>query len=183
MYALQENPMPTTVVLSDALVKKMQTVAVPLQDTHMTVIERAVDALIEKTFGAGGPKAAPVPVAPAPADGNVVYPADAAPDLAFTKPLSITLDGEALPRNELYWNPLLFRVIGVAAKKMEKHALRQAIIVNQAEGKEEQNGFIYIPEAKLSVQGANANDTWKATIHLIKAAGLSVDVVFRWATK
>jgi hypothetical protein len=30
------------------------------------------------------------------------------------------------------------------------------------------------------VQGADANYAWKATIHLIKAAGMKVDVTFRW---
>jgi hypothetical protein len=181
MYAIQETAMPITLVLPDALVKKMQTVAVPLQDTHLTVIDRAIDALIEKMSGTGAPNT--VAASAAVADGNVVYPADAPPSLKFTKPLAIKLEGEALPKNELYWNLLLFRVIRIAAKKMEKQALRQAILVNQVEGKNEANGYRYISEAKLSVQGSEAKNAWKATIHLIKAAALSVDVVFQWENK
>ncbi len=180
MQSLQEILMPTTVVLPDALVTKMQRVAVPLKDTHITVIDRAVDALIEKTLGADGPKTSAT-TKPA-ADGSTLYPADAPPSLTFTKPLAITLAGTALPKNELYWNLLLFRVISAAAKKMDKQALRQAILVNKVEGKSEGSGFRYIPDALLSVQGADANNAWKATIHLIKAAGLTVDVTFRWDT-
>jgi hypothetical protein len=182
MYALQENPMPTTVVLPDPLLTKMQSVAVPFKDTPLTVLERAVDALIEKMQGSGGPQLTAV-AAPAGSDGSVVYPAEAPPSLRFTKPLAITLEGKPLPKNELYWNLLLFRVISLAAVKMDKQALRDALLVNYLEGKIEANGYRYIPEGKLSVQGADAINAWKATVLLVKAAGLKVDVMFRWGTQ
>lgn len=182
MYVLQENPMPTTVVLPDLLVTKMQSVAVPFKDTPLTVIERAVDTLIEKMQGSGGPQHTAVAAA-AGSDGSVVYPAEAPPSLTFTKPLAITLAGKPLPKNELYWNLLLFRVISLAAAKMDKQAFRQALLVNYMEGKNEENGFRYIPEGKLSVQGSDANNAWKATVHLVKAAGFKVDVMFRWGTQ
>jgi hypothetical protein len=171
--------MPITVVLSDALEKKMQTVAIPLKDTYVTVIERAVDALIEKVHGPQ-PSAQPVIAEPS---GSAVYAADAAPSLTFTKPSEITLDGKPLPKQALYWNPLLFKVVSLAATKLNPLQLRQALLVNYVEGKNENSGFRYISEAGLSVQGADANDAWKATIHLVKAAGLKIDVVFRWETK
>ena len=44
-------------------------------------------------------------------------------------------------------------------------------------------GYRYIPEAGLSVQGQDANAAWRAAIHLIKAANMSVDVLFRWEDK
>lgn len=177
MYATQEIAMPTTVVLPDALMKKMQTVAVPFQDTPLTVLERAVEALIEKTNGAGGH----VATTPATAsDGKVVYPADAPPNLRFTKPLSITLQGDSLPKNHLYWNPLLIAAVRLAAKKIEKQALWQAILVNKKDGKHEDNGYHYIEGADLSVQGCESKGAWKATVHVAKAAGLSVDVTFQW---
>ncbi|WP_370102706.1 T4SS efffector SepA family protein [Bradyrhizobium yuanmingense] len=170
--------MPATVVLPDQLVKKMQAVAIPLQDTYVTVIERAIDALIQQTQGSPDEAAT---AAAAPLSGGVgSYPADTPPSLTFTKPTAITLEGNDLPKNELFWNLLLFRVIALAATKMEERALRQALIVNTRPGKNEGNGFRYIPEAKMSVQGGDANLAWKATLHLAKAAGLSVDVTFRW---
>jgi hypothetical protein len=177
MYALQEIAMPATVVLPDQLVKKMQAIAIPLQDTYVTVIERAIDVLIEQTKGSPNEAATAV----APLSGGVgSYPADTPPSLTFTKPTAITVQGNDLPKNELFWNLLLFRVIALAATKMDERAFRQALIVNTRPGKDEGNGFRYVPEAKLSVQGGDANFAWRATLHLAKAAGLSVDVTFRW---
>jgi hypothetical protein len=181
MYALQENSMPTNVVLPDPLVAKMQTVAVPFKDTPLSVIERAVDALIEKMHGSGGTQYRTA--TPGPSDGSVVYPAEAPPSLKFTKPLAITLEGKALPKNELYWNLLLFRVISLSAVKMDKQALRDALLVNYLDGKIEGSGYRYIPEGKLSVQGSDAINAWNATVFLVKAAGLKVDVMFRWGTQ
>ncbi len=149
----------------------------------MTLIERAVDALIEKTVGGDIPASVKLGTPTATSEGNVVYPPETPPSLTFTKPLAITLEGEPLPKSDLYRNPLLFRVIGLAAKKMEKKALQHAILVNQVEGVHLENGFHYIPEAELSVHGADSNNAWKATIYLIKAAALNVDVIFRWDTK
>jgi len=177
MYDVQETIMPTTVVLPDQLVKKMQAVAIPLQDTYLSVIERGVDVLIEQMQGSAEPPAA------TSSTGTVSYPADAPPSLTFSKPTAITLEGEQLPKNELYWNLLLFRVIALAATKMDEKAFRQALLVNSEQGKHEDNGYRYIPAAKLSVQGGDANLAWKATLHLVKAAGLAVDVDFRWAIK
>src|SRR5437660_113344 len=132
MQTLQEILMPTSVTLPDALVKKMQTVAVPLQDTHVSVIERGIDALIEKMSGSTKvPPDAFAAAKPSVAtDGHVMYSADAPPSLTFTKPLAIVLDGDALPKNELYWNLLLFRVVAKAAKKLDKAALQKALLVN-----------------------------------------------------
>jgi hypothetical protein len=114
---------------------------------------------------------------------TVTYPAAAPPSLKFTKPLSIKLEGETLPKQKLYWNLLLFEVIDRAAAKMDKLALRHAILVNKKEKKYVLDGYRYIENAGLSVQGSEAKNAWKATIHLIKAAGLSVEVDFQWETK
>lgn len=170
--------MPTTVVLPDELTKKMQSVAIPLQDTFVSVIDRAVDALIEKQHGSKG-AAQPATVQ---TSGTVPYPPDAPPSLTFTKPIAVTLEGEVVPKQELYWNPLLFKVVGLAASKLKGPQLRQALLVNNVEGENLSSGFRYIPEAGVSVQGADANNAWKATMHLIKMAHLNIDVTFRWDT-
>ena len=172
--------MPTTVVLSDQLVKKMQAVAIPLQDTYVTVIERAIDALIKQTQAL--PHEASTAVAGPVSGGIGSYSADAPPSLTFTKPTAITLAGNDLPKNDLYWNPLLFRVIALAATKMEQQAFQQALIVDTLPGKNEEKGFRYIPEAKMSVRGGEANFAWKAALRLAKAAGLSLDVTFLWGS-
>ena len=172
--------MPVTVVLSDAIARKMQSVATPLVDTYESVIDRAVDALIEKNGKIAG---AAVTTGTPTSAGVIAYPMEAPPSLTFSKPTAITLNGQQLDKDELYWNLLLFKVIAIAATKLLPHQLRQALLVNYREGQDERSGFRYIPEAKVSVQGADANGAWKATSHLIRSAQLQVDVVFRWDVK
>jgi len=180
METTQESIVPVTVILSDEIAKKMQSVATPLVDTYESVIEKAIEALIEKVHGTSQAAQA---VATEGTPWILPYAADAAPNLTFTKPTSIMLEGQLLPKGELYWNPFLFKVIGVAAKKLRAEQLRQALLLNFKEGNTEGSGFQYIPDADLSAQGGDANNAWKATIHLIKCAQLKVDVVFRWDVK
>ena len=111
------------------------------------------------------------------------YPPDAPPSLTFTRPMTITLDGEPMGKQDLFWNLFLFKVIAKAASVLKGPQLRQALLVNFVEGENTVAGYRYIPEAGLSVQGADANYAWKATIHLIKATGMKVDVTFRWDSK
>ena len=178
MYAIQENSMPVTVTLTDTLLKKMESVAIPFVDTtHVGLIERAIDALAESKKG---PVSASVAET---ATNNGVYPADNPPSLSFSKPTAISVEGTHLNKKELYWNLLLFRMITLAAAKLDQQQLKQTLIVNWQPDKYEEDGYRFIPEAKLSVQGADANRAWMATYRLAQAAGLAVDVTFRWANK
>ena len=44
-------------------------------------------------------------------------------------------------------------------------------------------GYRFIKEAGLSVQGQAANPAWKTIYHLVRTLGLSLDVVFIWEDK
>ena len=179
MQTLQETIMPLTVIIPDALLKKLQSVAIPLVDTPLTVIERGVDALIK----VGGANVVPSAGISVPNVSAMPYPADAPPSLTFTRPISISLNGKPVEKEELYWNLFLFKVVAAAATKLKGPQLQQALLVNFVAGKHEVSGYRFIPEAALSVQGADANAAWKATIHLIKATHMKVDVTFRWDSK
>ncbi|WP_461329994.1 T4SS efffector SepA family protein [Bradyrhizobium diazoefficiens] len=164
--------------LSDQFVKKMQSVAVPFVDTPLDVLERGIDLLIQQANSG-----LPAPSIPVSTSGTALHAADNPPSLTFSKPTAITLEGEQLPKKQLYWNLLLFRVIALAAPKMEKQELLHALLVNHRPDKYEEDGYRWIEEAKLSVQGSDANAAWKATLRVVEAAGLAVDVTFRWANK
>ena len=75
-------------------------------------------------------------------------------------------------------------VARAAATLNSPEKLKQIILVNYIEGEgPKDKGYRYIPEAKLSVQLQAANATWKATIHIIKALHMNIDVVFMWENK
>ena len=103
----------------------------------------------------------------------------------FTRPLSIKLDGKAYEKKDLYWNALLFDVVAKAATKLKsKDKLKQVILVNYLDGEgPHEKGYRFIQDAGLSVQGQDSNAAWKATIHILKAIGMNIDVVFMWESK
>jgi hypothetical protein len=112
----------------------------------------------------------------------MLFPGDAPPNLTFTRVLSIKLDGKTLEKKHLHWNPLLFDVVKIAAEKLKSQdKLKQIILVNYVEGQGSQKqGYHFLPETGLSVQGQDANKAWRAAFHIIKLMRLSVDVLFMW---
>jgi hypothetical protein len=114
----------------------------------------------------------------------MAFPADWPPDLTFTRPTAIKLDGKDYEKKDLYWNNLLFDVVARAAQKLSTDQLKKIILVNYVDGKGAQDkGYRFIENAKLSVQGQDSNAAWKATFHIIKATGMSIDVSFGWDNK
>ena len=168
-----------TLSISTALFNKLKGLAEPFTDTPETVIERCVDFYASSRGSVSQQNVEP-------ADQSVMaFPEDGAPDLTFSRPISIDLGGIKFEKKDLYWNTLLYEVVRVAAKKMRTaDDLRRSILVNFVDGEgQADKGYRYIPEAGLSVQGQDANTAWRATIHLIKLANMSVDVMFRWEDK
>jgi predicted TIM-barrel fold metal-dependent hydrolase len=75
-------------------------------------------------------------------------------------------------------------VARAAATLNSPEKLKQIILVNYVEGEgPKDKGYRHIPEAKLTVQFQAANAAWKATIHIIKALHMNIDVVFMWENK
>jgi hypothetical protein len=168
------------VPISNSLLDKLKSLAEPFVDTPETVITRCVEFYISKHGSR------PLLTAEsAGSDSPIGYPADAPPDLSFTRLTAVTLDGVKYGKKDLYWNTLMVDVVAKAATKgITPDKLRQAILVNYVEGKGPQNkGYRYVPEAKLSVQGQDANAAWRAAMHLVKTAQMDIDVVFMWENK
>ena len=168
------------ILVSNSLMDKLKSLAEPFVDTPETVITRCVDFYISKR--GAGPLSK---IESGGSDGPIAYAAEAAPDLTFTRLIAITLDGVKFQKKDLYWNALLFDVVARAAAKLKSpDRLRQAILVNYVEGEGPQDkGYRHIAQAKLSVQGQDSNAAWKATMHLVKAAKLNIDVIFMWENK
>lgn len=47
-------------------------------------------------------------------------------------------------------------------------------------GKKEDNGYKYIDEVGVSIQGQDANNAWKTTYNVIQALKMPVEVIFAW---
>jgi len=164
--------MPPSVELTDQIFARLQAHAVPLVDTPLTVIERALDAL-----EAADEEPAPQRKVGGPRSFN---PA-AAPNLAHTTPRRAEVGGATLPKSKSYWNPIMFEVIELAAKQgISAEDLLDLLTIPAVKGKKEDNGYRYLLEADLSVQGQDANSAWKQTYRIASSVGIRVQVVFVW---
>lgn len=163
--------------LSDALFARAQSHAIPLVDDVESVINRAFDAL-EGSHGKEESK-------PSDPDSQAIrsYNPKTPPNLAFSQPVSIKVDGEDMPYGQLYWNNLMFKVIGKAVVAgYTGESLRTLMVVPSVLGTKVDQGFKPVETAGISVQGQDANGAWKQTFHLADHLGLKLEVVWRWQT-
>ena len=167
--------------ISQPLFARLQMIAEPFIDTPETAIAKAVEFYLSNHNTTNG-----LNVPPSPSDTSLmVLLPDAPPDLSFTRPVSIELEGTKFQKSMLYWNPLLFDLVRIAASKIgSTDQLKKMLLCNYVDGKgDEQLGYRHIPEAKISVQGQAANPAWKSIYHIVKTLGLSLDVTFVWEDK
>ncbi len=162
--------MSPTVSISDALYARLQAHAVAFVDTPETVIDRAIDALEAR----GAPSQNTVS---GPREFNSASP----PNLAFTTLRKITLSSVTFKKAETYWNPLMFACVKEAAKKgLSPVQIGELMVVPFAIGEKDDNGYVFVKEAGISVQGQASNGAWKQIQHIAAELKLPVTVEFTW---
>jgi hypothetical protein len=165
------------ITIADATLARLQNHAVPLLDTFDTVINRVFDAY-EAQNGSGT-----VPTPPEPLDTARTFEASSPPDLTYTKVLSAKFDGSPLAKG-VNWNGLLKQAVRLAKSRAKSaDELKRLIIINFVPGKREGDGYEYLADADLSVQGQDANNAWRGIFHLAQQLGVSVEVMFLWRHK
>jgi len=163
--------MPTQVPLEAATIERMKAHAEPLIDTYDTVVNRALDALDaekEKAKSTTGE--------------SVLNPASP-PNLAHTTVKSVVLNGKIFPAGETYWNALMLAVIRDAKQLLSTKQVSDLILCNHFIGKKESNGYKYLDDVGVSVQGQDANNAWRTTYNVLKAIKVPAEVTFVWQDK
>ncbi|MGZ8363169.1 MAG: T4SS efffector SepA family protein [Caulobacteraceae bacterium] len=173
--------MTQTINIEDATVARLQKIAVPLADTFDSVINRVLDAYDAAKTAADQPSKV-AGLSASIESGVMKFDAAQPPQLKFTTPTHITVDGKQLPKQITYWNNLLQEVIQAAHKKGHDAAAIKAMMVvaNAAVGKKENAGYKYMPEVGLSIQGAEANAAFKEARNLATKNGIKFTVAFEW---
>ncbi|PKU25420.1 T4SS efffector SepA family protein [Telmatospirillum siberiense] len=104
---------------------------------------------------------------------------DTAPGLAFTKPLSASINGKSV--NSPRWSSILLTMIAqVKAKGFEGDKLAHELGIPAKAKRYEEEGFTYYPDLGISVQGQSASDAWKEVDRLAKKWRIPVIVEFWW---
>jgi hypothetical protein len=174
----KETALVPMVELSPQTFARLQTHAVPLVDNIETVVARLIDFF-----------EANKEVAPANSQKGESSPARAfnplsPPPLTHTKVLAIEFCGRALDHGDSNWNGLLNAAVRQAkAHAKAKGELKTLIIIPHVEGEKTDEGYRFLSDIGISVQGQDANGAWKAACHIAQKLGLPLTVTFVWREK
>jgi len=161
--------------LSPAAFERLQRHAKPFVDTPESVILRALDALEQHT-------AQPMPEDGADGAPERQIDARALPHLTHTKLLDAAIDGDRLAKPN--WNSLLDETLRRAMKRVGSFdELHRICPVNMIEGRKEDEGYGYLPDIDVSVQGQDANGACRAVVAAAQALGMSLEIGFMWRLK
>jgi hypothetical protein len=155
--------------LEASTIERMKTYAEPLVDTLDSVILKGLDAIDMLNAKSNEPSSAE----------RIFNPASP-PNLSYTTVKSVMWKGKRLSPAESYWNPLMLLAIKELPKHMTKEQARALILCNKVTGRKEDNGFRYVDEVGISIQGQDANNAWKTTYNILQAIKLPIEVIFAW---
>ena len=174
--------MSPTVELTPETFARLQGLAVPFVDNHPeSVIKRVLD-FFEKHQPSNG-SAASAPVTDVLGDIRKFSPV-APPDLTHTKVISISFCGKPWDRSKAKWNTLLYEAVQEAKRRAKSNTeFKRLVTVNYVEGQKSDEGYRYLPDAGISVQGQDANSSWRAACHIAQEIGCQLEVTFAWRHK
>lgn len=166
-----------TAELSDLTVSRLQKIAIPLADTFDTVIARLLDLFEKSQSNTPAKLGEPIKV-----DGNAMYfDPNNPPNLGFTTLTRVVLNGEHLVKSDTYWNRVMIRVILEAGKHgLKVDAIVKMLFVNAVLGQKEDNGYKYLPDVGLSVQGQDSNAAFRQAFDIASKLGIKLKVYFHW---
>ncbi len=167
-----------SVELSSQTFARLQTHAVPLVDNIETVITRLID-FYEARDGAPAASGADG------ADGKVrQFNPLSPPVLTHTKVLAVEFCGKPLEHAQANWNGLLNAAVREAKGRAKSAAeFKQLVLIPFTDGKKVDEGYRFLSELGISIQGQDANGAWKAACHIAQKLALPLAVTFVWREK
>jgi hypothetical protein len=104
------------------------------------------------------------------------------PRLTHTKVLDTSIDGE--PIKKANWNLILDTMLRKAMEHVGTfEKLQKVCPVNMVKGRKEDEGYGYLPDIKISVQGQDSNAACRTIVTAAKALGIALDIGFMWRHK
>jgi len=166
--------MPHALTISDDTFAKLQKLARPFVDTPESVIAGLADEALECRVAETTVQAT--------SDSSLSIDPDRHESLTHARLLSAAVDGRALHRPK--WNGLLHHLHLLAEQKFGSfEAVRRASGANIRDGRYESDGFQFLPQANLSIQGVDSNLAWDHSLGLARHLQIPVEVRFEWREK
>ena len=162
--------------ISDATYEKLGAIAVPFRDTPESVIERLLDE-----YSRVNGKLRSEEEGQAQGGFSSLDP-DLPGSLSHTKIRQATFDGEKISRPN--WNTLVRFAHKVGLRKLGSYdELRTVATANVVKGEYEDDGFTYLSDADMSIQGLSADSAWESSLNLARSLGVPIEVELEWRNK
>ena len=145
-------------------------------ETEDAVINRALDALDQQVD---------IPASANSSDKDPERKIDPQrlPDLRFTKVLAATIGGKDVKRPK--WNLLLQRMVRLAHERAKGNfnELNRLCPTNMVPGEKANDGYHYLSDINVSVQGQAANSAGQTIVTTAKTLGIALSISFMWRNK
>ena len=147
--------------------RRLEQHARPLEDAD-AVINKALDAFEERLQETGT----------TPRKYKNISERDI-PDLTHTKVIKASIDG--VPVQSPRWRYVLDQMLILAGKRnYDASQIGKMFSLNVEPGRRTDNGYTYLKEINISVQGTSANKTCQAMIQAARQLELVIDIQFQW---
>ena len=163
------------ITIQQSTFERLQSYARPFVDTPDTVIARVLDTLEQQSMEH-------------PTDRRQVTRTErqldphALPNLTHSKVLEASIGGEPIAKPN--WNRLLEEVLRRSMKRAGSfERLQQICPANMVKGPKEGEGYSYLSEIDVSVQGQAAKGACHAMVTTSKEFGISLDIGVMWRQK
>lgn len=151
--------------------ERLQKHAIPLVDSIESVINRLIDEIEQRGS-----------VLPSPPTSRLVFGADRLPNVTHTTVVGANFGGNAV--DPASWKSVLNFAIGIAAKRgIKVEELKRITGVRMTTGKKEDEGFTFLTDVNISVQGQDALAASRAIVRLAQHLKTSVEISFYWQEK
>ncbi|WP_228061800.1 T4SS efffector SepA family protein [[Phormidium] sp. LEGE 05292] len=158
--------------IPDPLYKRLQAIAVPFEDTPITVIERLLNDYEARNQTQQISQT----------DNYKILNPHTPSNLQHTRVIQATIDNKEIRQPN--WNKIVNAAHELAVRRgMSVDELRKQTLSHVVKGEKSDCGFRYIPEANISVQGVDANLAWRNTFHLVEKLKVSIEIYIEWRNK
>jgi hypothetical protein len=165
-----------TITLSDGYDAKLKAlVTEPFVDTRESLIQALIDEALARrgiTVNAKGQ-------ARVAGDNLPRLNPDSPDNLAFTRVRSATVNGKEINRPK--WNGVMDQLHVLALRRLGSFdALKRATRARLRQGRFEDEGYKYLPEADISIQGVDSNLAWAHSLRLARALRVPLRLTVEW---
>ncbi|BAZ52800.1 hypothetical protein NIES4103_54650 [Nostoc sp. NIES-4103] len=172
--------------IPDPIYKRLQAIAVPFEDTPVTVIEKLLN---EYELHHKSQQVSNIDIENfsqtanySEIDNYKILDPDTPSNLTYSKVLRALVDHQEIHNPN--WNRIIAKAHEIAINKgISVEDLLELTPFHVVPGEKNEDGFRYLPEINISVQGVGANVAWCKTLYLMKKLKLPIEIYFKWGNE